>query len=730
MATLLLTAVGTIVGGPLGGALGALAGRQIDTAILGGSGSRHGPRLRELAVSMSSYGQPIARHFGQMRAPGTIIWATDLKESKETSGGGKGKPKTTTYSYSASLAVAVSSRPIRSIGRIWADGNLLRGAAGDLKTAGSLRVHLGHGDQQADPLVASAMGGDCPAFRDCAYVVFEDLALADFGNRIPALSFEVFSEDAAPIRLSQIVPNVLAENTSDQLEHLLGFSDEGGDLASVLGAIGEVYPLCATVSALGLELARARPASGTVPTLSSELERGYEHEGRQTAGRERVRSAQAQPEPRALRYHDRDRDYQPGMQLAPGRHLPGRTRTVELPATLSSSDARELCLANAQTMASRSDQVTWRIAELDPSLGPGSIVKLPGHAGRWVISSWEWLDRGIELVLERLAALPNSPLAADSGTPSLPKDLLAGPSRLWAIELPPDGASGLNSGSYFLAVSGGEGNWNGASLYLERDATLVSLGISAHEQSVAGQLVEPLPPSGVALLQRDARLEVELASPDLGFTSAGLSALATGANRIFVGGEIIQFVTAEQTGANRWQLSGLLRGRGGTEHFAYTSHPAGTPVVGLDGALATIDSASVNIGGVTRIAAIGLGDDEPAYADLVENGISLNPPSPVHARIEIAPSGDRNLRWARRARGQWRWPDLVDAPLVEEAELYEVGAGPIEAPFASWRTATSSLSLPASTVDSLMATHGPMPLWVRQIGTYGASPATLVTQLS
>ena len=30
MATLLLTAVGTLVGGPLGGALGALAGRSID----------------------------------------------------------------------------------------------------------------------------------------------------------------------------------------------------------------------------------------------------------------------------------------------------------------------------------------------------------------------------------------------------------------------------------------------------------------------------------------------------------------------------------------------------------------------------------------------------------------------------------------------------------------------------------------------------------------------------
>ena len=53
-----------------------------------------------------------------------------------TQGGGKGKPKVTTYSYTASFAVALASRPIAGIGRIWADGNLLRGAAGDLKTGG------------------------------------------------------------------------------------------------------------------------------------------------------------------------------------------------------------------------------------------------------------------------------------------------------------------------------------------------------------------------------------------------------------------------------------------------------------------------------------------------------------------------------------------------------------------------------------------------------------------
>ena len=66
MATLVLTAVGTAVGGPLGGAIGALVGNQIDRSLFG-SGGREGPRLQELKVTSSSYGTPIARHYGRVR---------------------------------------------------------------------------------------------------------------------------------------------------------------------------------------------------------------------------------------------------------------------------------------------------------------------------------------------------------------------------------------------------------------------------------------------------------------------------------------------------------------------------------------------------------------------------------------------------------------------------------------------------------------------------------------
>ena len=194
MATILFSAIGTAIGGPLGGAIGALVGRQVDSAIIG-QGSVSGPRLKELEITTSSYGTVIARHYGSMRVPGTIIWSTDLVESSETSGG-KNQPDITTYSYSVSFAVALASRPIGSIRRIWAVGSLLRGGGGDLKVDGQVRIYTGEEDQNPDPLMAEIEGPDfTPAYRGLAYVVFEDLDLSEFYNRIPALTFEIVADE-------------------------------------------------------------------------------------------------------------------------------------------------------------------------------------------------------------------------------------------------------------------------------------------------------------------------------------------------------------------------------------------------------------------------------------------------------------------------------------------------------------------------------------------------------
>ena len=74
-----------------------------------------------------------------------------------------------------SFAVALSSRPTTAIGRIWADGKLLRGEDGDFKVSTEFRVYAGDENQVVDPLIGSIEGvGETPAYRGLSLAVFEN----------------------------------------------------------------------------------------------------------------------------------------------------------------------------------------------------------------------------------------------------------------------------------------------------------------------------------------------------------------------------------------------------------------------------------------------------------------------------------------------------------------------------------------------------------------------------
>ena len=174
---------------------GAYAAGYAQRLIFGPAKRRvEGARLDQLRIQSSEEGAPIMRAYGRVRLAGQIIWAANFKESVSTatqsSGGKGGRPaaQTTTrrYQYSLSFAVGLCEGVIDRIGRVWADGKPV-----DL-SAYNIRIYKGEEDQTPDPLIEIIEGADAaPAYRGLAYIVFEDLPLEKFGNRIPQLSFEI-----------------------------------------------------------------------------------------------------------------------------------------------------------------------------------------------------------------------------------------------------------------------------------------------------------------------------------------------------------------------------------------------------------------------------------------------------------------------------------------------------------------------------------------------------------
>ncbi len=209
MAVLALGVVGSALGSAIGigASAGWLGGVLLGNLLFGGGKGQNieGPRIDDLSVQTSTYGAPIPLVYGTMRISGNVIWSTPLKETRtvKKSSGGKGggkKSSQTTYTYSVSFAVGLCVGPVATVRRIWADTKVIYDAtAGNTQSTekypGVVRIHRGGEDEEPDSTIEMHLGaGNVPAFRGLCYLVFDDLQLKDFANRIPNISAEVVAD--------------------------------------------------------------------------------------------------------------------------------------------------------------------------------------------------------------------------------------------------------------------------------------------------------------------------------------------------------------------------------------------------------------------------------------------------------------------------------------------------------------------------------------------------------
>ncbi|MFN7165765.1 MAG: glycoside hydrolase/phage tail family protein [Pannonibacter sp.] len=293
MAALVLGAVGTAIGGAFGGtilgvsgaAIGGIVGSTIgsvaDSWILSSlapSQRIEGARLETLRITSATEGAVLPRLYGRMRIGGNIIWATDFREETRTAtqGGGKGgggKVRTTEYLYSASFAVALCEGPITGIGRIWADGKPM-----DLSGV-TWRWYPGNEIQTADPFISAKMGtANTPAYRGTAYVVFEELPLAAYGNRLPQLSFEVFRPLADPDTAEGLMKAVTLIPASGEFTYAVRpvtKSDGTRTLAENLNALPQTTDILLALDRLQAMAPAVESISLVVAWIADDLRAGH-----------------------------------------------------------------------------------------------------------------------------------------------------------------------------------------------------------------------------------------------------------------------------------------------------------------------------------------------------------------------------------------------------------------------------------------------------------------------
>jgi hypothetical protein len=325
--------------------------------------------------------------------------------------------------------------------------------------------------------------------------------------------------------------------------------------------------------------------------------------------------------------------------------------------------------------------------QLDFSLGlgylkyePGDVVYLQDGSGNLHtarIASCEY-DGSSVLKFKALGEYPglySSTAAGGAAAGFTPQQIgYSGPTLLVVLDVPPLRNTDTTPGLY-VAACGYAANWPGCAVYQSPDG-------NAYTQMANITLAGSIGTASTALgsFQGGNRVDelntltVTMANGTL--SSCTYAQLLSGVNAAWIGGEIVFFRTATLVSGNTYTLSGLLRGRSGTEGFIAT-HSLGEQFVLLNQSLLEMFSIPQSEIGTTQYYETFLLNQfytqTPQKQPLAIKNGRVKPFKPhlfSAGHGSASSASDISLKWLRRARVNYSWLDGTDVPLDESSETY------------------------------------------------------------
>lgn len=723
MATLALGFLGAAIGGSIGGTVLGVAAATIGGFIgstIGGFVDNllfpvhtEGPRLTDLSVQVSTYGEPIPKSFGpENPITGNVIWSSGLIESSHTVGG-KGSEQTI-YDYSISVAVALGDRQIRGIGKIWANDKLLydttiaataigtpqgstlaeqavpiarfggregvgfylaQFAGGTHAAFDSIAVYPGDFTQLPDPTIESYLGaGNVPGYRGTAYVVIRGLKLADYGGRLPNLKFLVIADEE--ISVGEAAREIAALCGIDYVRgapmcdilrgYTIGRQTTG---ASALQPLQMAYNFDTADRAGSLWFVkRSGVAEGTIRT---------EQLGAYQFGEQRPEPifwtrlpVTEMPRESVVTFKDPDRDYQANSARA-------SRQQGSADSNLSADLALTLLVDEGQVIAERTLWEAWTNQQAKTSgsdelidVQAGCVYNFETPAGLEplrVVTRTRGDNGVIEFDLRR-----DRNEVYESTAPGVPADVpsnplrIPGQSEIVLLDIPLLIDADDNPGFYFGVTTSAD-DWRGSdvirALTVSDDYEEVQpVGLVATVGDVSGTVDDI--PGGYDVFGTDfddtTVITVDLRRDSMTLSSATDAQLDAGANACFIGdpddntqGEVLQFGIATPVSGSdtAYELSHLRRGRRGTE-FSVGLHATGEIFVLLDTAIRRADYGATDLDQEHAFKAVSLLTSESDVTAVLftDTGVALRPYAPVDLDISGDTGGDLVLSWTGRER--------------------------------------------------------------------------------
>ena len=647
--------------------------------------TQEGARLNDLRLTTSTNGASVPVVYGTVRLAGNVVWGTNYVEHRhedtQSSGGGKGggggtSVTTVSYTYTVSFAIVLCEGPITSIGKVWADGKQI-----DLANY-QYTLHIGTDGQEPDPWMEAIEGaGNVPAYRGLAYIVFKNFDVTDYGNRIPAMTFEITRDMT---NLKDIVEEISAQAGLDAVDidasDLDGLAVQGYWVSGDKSFRNRIEQLQILNSFDGVE--RGGKVVFTQRDITNSIQIPVEDLGAFESSRPKelytkTRKQETElPQLVTINYISADKDYQTGTMPAK-RQATRSLNEVTINLDMVLTDARAKALAETKLYEAWISRTSYELQTGTKygAVGPGQVVKLVSETrsdlilvtrstfGRPGINKVQAIDIGKATYLasrnvdsEVVPGLPGE-------VPLTGVDILDLPRLPWDADTT-DHVYLSSTGSPFYGANIFRSDDGGATFRIITQDTL---------KSSKGHAVTVLAPGTTFFFDAANTVEVVMASGTL--SGRPKADVLNGFNAALLGNEIIQWTTAELIAANTYRLSGLLRGRLGTEHETGT-HVAGEKFCVLSQNMSKLPLPTsdwyreVLFRAGSSIAAV----TDSTYRDLrfAGQGTAARPFSVCHIKGTRNTNGDVILSWIRRTRGDGSWKPYAEVPLSEASERYEI----------------------------------------------------------
>jgi len=372
-------------------------------------------------------------------------------------------------------------------------------------------------------------------------------------------------------------------------------------------------------------------------------------------------------------YANASLDYQPSLQRQSRTITQSVHKVTEnIPIVLTDDEAAKIADIHLNNMWVERDSYILKVSNEYWYLDPSDVVTVVDDGVTYTMRIIQ-IDYGAFLTLNCVAE--DQALYTSQNTGSAGKDIsqilgLVGGTRKEYLDIPILRDNDDDAG-FYIAACGYTSSWDGASIFRSLDGGLsYILTDSLVNAATIGTTTDVLADHDFALWDRVNSVNVQLTNGAL-YSDTEINVL-NDANAILIGSEVILFVTATLESDGTYTLSGLIRGRKGTD-WATGTHTVNERVVLLNTStlIRLIDDAS-NIGTTYDYKAVSIGRtlQETSNASFTNNAIGLECYSPVN--VVGARDGSNNLTvtWNRRSRisAQLLW----DPSLGEDTESYEV----------------------------------------------------------